>query len=92
MIKVVSSKALVQSLKLALETDSLKSFAENLVRMDDMFGHDNTQIQIKDDIPSDPKLLAWSAHRHEGARAQDRQFYNGGLCYCASSNTWGIHS
>jgi hypothetical protein len=92
-LKIISSKQLADSMKLAQETKTEDQLIRWLLWLDEWHTKDKTELRIMSDLPSSPGSISWYAHRinHDG-KVEDQAFYNGGLIFHRSANEWSIHS
>jgi hypothetical protein len=91
MLKIASSKQLVDSMRLAKETGTEDQLIHWLLYLDTWGG--DCIVEIVPDIPYDAAYMSWMAfHKDENGNKKEEPFYNGGLVYHESSKQWGVHS
>jgi len=92
MIEIISTKQLVDSMKLAQETNTEEQLIRWLLWLDSFNDHKNVIVEILQDIPMNPGFICWYAYRVIDGKKETAPFYNGGLVYHKNSNEWSVHS
>lgn len=92
MLRIVSSKQLADSMKLAQDTKTEDQLVKWLLWLDDWHSKDKTEVQIRADLPASPGSISWSAHHIKDGQVDEECFYNGGLIFHRTANEWSIHS
>lgn len=92
MLKIISSKQIADSMRLAQETKTEDQLIKWLLWLDDWNDKDKVELRVCADLPASPGSIAWYAHHIRKGVVDDECFYNGGLVFHRTANEWSIHS
>jgi len=92
MLRIVSTKQLVDSMKLAKETGTLESLCDGLLQLDELFGHDASVVELCADLPTSPGSIAWYVYANRHGEPYGNAHYNGGLIFHRDAKEWSLHS